>query len=116
MIFDQLRQANQTWHQTSFQLIRANGFFERGVYRRIDSQITWHKGNIQPASQRAIERLPEGTRSDGAIVLFTDVALRTAESSDYPADRIVCLGTEYEVSQSDGWSSHRRYTCTKVGQ
>jgi len=113
---DALREAAGQWHNQCYQLKRTTGFYERGVYIRAETDLTWQSGNVQPASQAAIERLPEGSRKDGAITIFTHADLRTAASPNDVADRIVYQGVEYEVGGEEKWPSHSRYTCTKVGQ
>ena len=113
---DALREALSQRHTKCFQLKRTNGFYERGIYRRIDSETTWESGDVQPASQAAIERLPEGSRTDGAITVFTHARMRTAASPNDVADRILYQGVEYEVSGEQIWPSDNVYTCTKVGQ
>ena len=113
---DSLAEAASVFRDGCFQLIRTTGFYERGVYKRLDPVISWHKGDFQPASQADVERLPEGSRSNGAIVLFTDLELRPAEAPNAVADRIAYKGVQYEVSGAENWRSHNRYTLTKVGQ
>lgn len=110
------KQAAAIWYVHCFQLIRTEGFYDRGVYQRINTEVSSHKGNVQPAQQADIDRLPEGSRTDGAVTLFTDLALRTSESPNAIADRIMYQGVEYEVSGVERWPSHSRYTLTKVGQ
>lgn len=112
-----LQHAAASWYRHCFQLVRSHGFYDRGVYRKASTpDISWQRGNIQPASQGDIERLPEGTRSDGAVTVFTGAFMRTAAAPNQVADRIMFKGVEYEVSQVEYWASHNRYVCTKVGQ
>ena len=109
-------QAAKVWYNKAFQLKRTSGFYDRGVYQRRGTELSWHKGNFQPSGQRDIERLPEGSRADGSVVLFTCVSMRTAEAGQGVADRVLFKGTEYEVSTVEAWPSHYRYVLTKVGQ
>lgn len=111
-----LSQAAARRYKHSFQLVRAEGFYDRGVYKRTGTTITPQFGNFQPASQSDIERLPEGARTDGALVLFTAAFMRAAAAPNQVADRIMYDSVEYEVGSTFYWSSHNRYTLTKVGQ
>ena len=111
-----LRAAAETWYVHCFQRVRTNGFYERGIYRRINSEVTSHRGNVQPATGKDIARLAEGSRADGALTVFCDVEMRTAESPNQVADRVLYNGTEYEVSNVERWHVYSRYTLTKVGQ
>ena len=113
---DALAVAAATWYTQCFQIKRTNGFYERGIYRRVNSELTWAKGNIQPASKLDVERLPEGSRADGALTAFADVTLRTTEAPNEVADRVLYQGVEYEVSGVERWPSYNRYVWTKVGQ
>ncbi len=109
-------QAAAFWYRHPFQLLRRAGYYDRGVYQTRACAPTWHKGNFQPAGQRDVDRLPEGSRTDGAVVLFTDVELRTTDAPNAVADRVAYQGVTYEVSGLERWPSHKRYTLTKVGQ
>jgi hypothetical protein len=112
----QLAGAASTWYRDCFQLKRSNGFYEKGVYRRINSELSNHRGNIQPASKAQVERLPEGMRADGAISIFTDLVMRTADPPNQVADRVMVKGIEYEVGDVERWASYNEYVCAKVGQ
>jgi hypothetical protein len=111
-----LKQAAGVWYRHRFQMVRAEGFYDNGTYKRLPPQLSWQRGNIQPASQRDVERLPEGARADGAVTVFSGALMRTHGSPNELADRIMYNGTEYEVSTAAYWESHNVYTCTKVGQ
>lgn len=112
----QLAAAARTHYRHCYQCKRAQGFYDRGVYVRLTPDLTCHRGNFQPAAQKDIQRLPEGSRADGAVTLYSDVEHKTAEAPNQVADRILYNGTEYEVSTAEYWSSHNRYILTKVGQ
>lgn len=97
--------------------IRPKGFYSSGVFVPTTPEESFCRGNIQPASQEDIERLPEGARSDGAVTVFTLADLKTAEVSPTKvADRIRHDDTLYEVSSVSHWPSNNRVVCTKVGQ
>lgn len=112
----QLRSAAGRWYKHCYQAVRPGGHYDRGVYLRIDDDTTCHRGNFQPAAQKDIQRLPEGSRADGAVTLYTHTTHQTTESPNQVADRITYNGIEYEVSTGEQWQSHNRYVLTKVGQ
>ena len=111
-----LKQAAARFYVHCFEVLRSEGFFDRGIFKKLPAAPFFCKGNIQPASQATVERLPEGARRDGALTLFTDLQLRTADSPDTVADRIAYQGTVYEISGFEHWSSHSEYVLTKVSQ
>lgn len=113
---DALQAAASSWYTQCFQVKRVDGFYDQGVYQRLTPQLSWAKGNIQPASQLDVERLPEGARADGALTVFTDADLRTTEAPNQVADRVFVQGVEYEISTVERWPAYNRYTLTKVGQ
>jgi hypothetical protein len=106
------------FYRHSYQRLRAEGYYDQdtGHYVRLTPETSWHRGNFMPAGQKQIERLPEGTRADGAQTLYTDADLRTGEAPNQVADRVMYNGTEYAVSATSGWASHNWYVMTKVGQ
>jgi hypothetical protein len=112
----QLAGAARRWYKHRYQLKRTAGFYDSGQYVRLPPTTSFHSGNFMAPSQKQIERLPVGSRADGAQTLYTDVALRTAESPNQLADRVLFNGTEYEVSSGEQWASHNWYIVTKVGQ
>lgn len=111
-----LSTAAALWYVHPFQLKRSSGFYDRGVYVRCEAKLSWHKGNFMPLGQAQVERLPEGARSEGAVTLYTDVALITADAPNQVADRVLRDGREYEVSSGQQWASHKWYVLTEVGQ
>ena len=113
---DQLAGAAQIWYVHCYQAKRTEGFYERGIYQRNSSALSWHQGNIQPASKAQIERLPEGGRADGAITIYTQSTHRTAAAPNDLADRVLYQGVEYEISAVEHWPAYNEYLCTKVGQ
>ncbi len=61
--------------------------------------------SLQPANHTELLRLPEGLRTRGAIVIFTDGDLRTAnESLNQEADRVVHQGEEWEIVKLDDYT------------
>jgi hypothetical protein len=65
-----------------------------------------------------LERLPEGQRSNGAVKIYTQAELNTADSpGQVPADLLLYEGTRYEVATLDDWVTHggfRKYIGTRV--
>lgn len=112
----QLTQAAARWYVHCFQVLRTEGFYDRGIYRKVKSETFFCKGNLQPASQAQVDRLPEGARRDGALTMYTKAQLRTADSPNTVADRVLYNGVEYEISGFEHWTSHSEYTLTKVAQ
>jgi hypothetical protein len=94
----------------------ATGFYSRGHYIKGEPAYSWHRGNFMAPEQWQIQRLPEGSRIDGAVTLYTAAELVTAGSPNQTADRILFKGTEYEVSAGERWTSHNWYILTKAGQ
>jgi hypothetical protein len=79
-------------------------------------------GGIQPAGPKDLQRLPEGQRTDAAIVIFTDLDLLTGDAPDTQADHViprapgVYCGVEFEIQSVEPWPRHRKYLAVKVGQ
>ena len=111
-----LRNAARRWYVHKFQVKRTEGFYVRGVYQKVRSELIWGCGNFQPASKKETERLPEGARVDGALTLYTDAQLRSVDSPNTVADRVLYNGIEYEVSTGEYWPSHNLFVVTKVAQ
>lgn len=60
--------------------------------------------SVQPATQEELQRLPEGTRSEGAVVVFTVEPLRTVQTAvGTQADTFVYNGVGYQVDIVDTW-------------
>lgn len=112
----QLQAVTEIWYRDCFQIIRTEGYYDRGVYKKTGSKPMPGRGNIQPASQKDTERLAEGSRTDGAVSLFTSLVLRPVDSPNTVADRIMFKGIEYEVSTAEYWPAFNKYVCTKVAQ
>ena len=107
--------------RTCVDAIRDAGYFDKG--RWIDAPpITFDfKAGVQPAPPEMIQRLPEGSRAEGAKVIFPEPsapALRTAKSGDigHNADRLTIDGQQYEVALVEPWRQHTRYGVTRFGQ
>jgi hypothetical protein len=108
--------AARMFYRHRFQLKRTTGFYDRGHYVRLPPTYGWHKGNLMAPSREQTQRLPEGTRIDGALTLYTDVFLQTTKSPNEIADRIIWGNVEYEVTDGERWASHKWYILTKVEQ
>lgn len=118
------RMARQT-----FEVVRRGGAYDsNGRYQRTAESALCCRGNVQVASPRDIERLPEGSRAQGAISIWGCYRLDTGEQLELVAtgpgesgsgqmgDRVVYSGTEYEVSSISNWARHRKYICTRAQQ
>ncbi len=101
---------------------RRGGSFVAGRWVDAATATTFEaRANVQPAPSEAIARLPEGSRKDGAIVIFlSDVSidLQTVENPTVNADIVTrqFTGARFEVAMVDIWPRHRRYTATRFGQ
>ncbi len=72
---------------------------------------------IVPASNKDLQRLPEGERSGDVVKILTATELRTAESSaSRLSDRISYLGRTYEVEDVDVWPGFYDAIARRVGQ
>lgn len=107
-----------------FDIKRRTGFYEGGRYVKSEADTICARGNVQPSTLNDLKRLPEGSRTDGAITIFGAFCLETGERIELKnggapnevADRIVFDGIMYEVSGIGAWPQHRRYIATKAGQ
>ena len=60
--------------------------------------------SVQPAGQQQLRRLPEGTRTEGAVVVFAVERLRTENiETGEQADHILSNGVDYQVETVDDW-------------
>ncbi len=89
---------------------------DNGRYIRTNGQPRPVRGNVQPAPRDVVQRLAEGTRTDGARVFFTTAHLTIAESPGRLSDLARFDGVEYEVAAVAPWRNHRAYTLTRHGQ
>lgn len=90
------------------------GRYSPGTSRRFEA-----RGSIQPATTDEIQLLPEGTRSDGAVTIWTKCDLKIGSSRDKEPDHAFFNGVEYEVRAEADWFHHgafRRYVAVKAGQ
>lgn len=76
---------------------------------------------IQPAGPKDLERLPEGQRTNAAIVLWTAATLSTGDVPGTRPDRVVPCGSifpgvTFEIQSVEVWPRHNRYLAIKVGQ
>jgi len=80
------------------------------------------QGGIQPAGPKDLQRLPEGQRTDAAIVIYTDAELLTGDAPDTQPDRVipqgpgVYRGIEFEIQSVEQWPRYRKYLALKAGQ
>jgi len=79
------------------------------------------RGSIQPATPKDLQRLPEGQRTDGSIVIYTDCELLTGDAPGTRADHVIPCGSayngiEFEIQSLEIWPRHRKYIAIKVGQ
>ena len=78
--------------------------------------VTIH-ASVQPATDRDMQRLPEGRRQTGAVKLFTNDTL-LIEIGTQKADRVTLPTGTYEVAQADAWQNgvinHNAYLCVRV--
>lgn len=112
-----------------FDVVRRGGFYDgNGIFRRsIEPQFA-ARGNVQVASPRDIQQLPEGSRVQGAIAIWgcfrvdtgASVELRATGLDDSGAekmgDRVLYGDTEYEVTAISSWARHAKYICTRAQQ
>lgn len=112
---------------TRVDVIRRSGFYDRGRCRPSDADPVPIMANVQPAPRDVVQRLPEGSRADGAIVLFAIRGLRelgelrvaaaaTSTSPEVLGDKLVVDGVEYVLEAVERWGNHRRYVATRHGQ
>lgn len=60
--------------------------------------------SVQPMSQKQLARLPEGTRAEGAVAVYSKQPLRTVRQSDArQADEFCYNGVDYQVQSVDDW-------------
>lgn len=81
--------------------IQAVGQNGRATYT---SQITYGIGVVSPANTAELLRLPEGSRTQGAITVRTVMRLSAGDPSGYPADTVAWQGATYTVRQVNDWS------------
>lgn len=100
----------------SVEVTPRSGVWDKGRFIRSDERTLSVRGNMQPAPRDAIQRLPEGTRRDGAMMFYTLGVLSLANAPDTQSDLIRFEGVEYEVAGEQRWRNHRAYTLTRHGQ
>lgn len=67
------------------------------------------RGNIQPASGRERQEMPEGDFEKETIVIFTTEPL-TAGDAEARADRVFYHGSPYRVRLAEPWRFHAGFT------
>ncbi len=61
--------------------------------------------SISPMTGADLQRLPEGQRAEGTVLIITPEKLLTVDASECRiADRVNYLGIDYQVSQVNDWS------------
>jgi len=98
---------------------REPGEYIRGRYSQPEPREFQTRGSIQPATDDEIQLLPEGTRSDGAVSIWTECDLKIGSLRDQEPDHVLFNGIEYEVRAEADWFHHgafRRYVAGKAGQ
>jgi galactose-6-phosphate isomerase len=60
-------------------------------------------GSIQPATPQALRRLPEGTRVEGSISVYTSLRLMMQTETQQP-DEISWGGRSYQVADVRDWT------------
>jgi hypothetical protein len=75
------------------------------------------QASVQPAGAEDMQRLPEGQRLTGAVRIYTNDLLMTAEG-DQKADVVVTSQGRYEVRVAERWENglipHNFYLCTRI--
>jgi hypothetical protein len=60
--------------------------------------------SVQPLSQKMLARLPEGTRAEGTVVVFSKEPLKTVRTSEAKqADEFCYNGVDYQVQSVEDW-------------
>ncbi|KKM68183.1 hypothetical protein LCGC14_1463380 [marine sediment metagenome] len=100
---------------------RDAGYFDNGRWINADPERFEFQANVQPSTARTIERLPEGSRSQGAKTIYPapgSGTLRTADAGDdgYNADQVTIDGRVYEIAMVEAWRQHTSYVATRLGQ
>ncbi len=108
--------------KTCVSIERRSGHYDRGIWIENATAETFEiKASVQPAPPDTIQRLPEGSRKDGAKVIFPGPgfpSLRTAAAGDdgQNADLATIDGQQYEIAMVEPWRQHTRYVATRFGQ
>ncbi len=100
---------------------RETGRWEKGRWITGKPERFDIRANVQPAPPDTIQRLPEGSRRDGARVIFPRAGsrvMRTAEAGDggHSADLVTIDGERFEIATVEPWRQHKRYVATRFGQ
>ncbi len=88
----------------TYTVTRPAGSFTAG--RWVEGTATTFEivANIQPATPKELERLPEGQRTREVIAVWTDTELKTATVPvGSRGDRIAYGGASYEVQAVERW-------------
>ncbi len=74
------------------------------VVGKLDESRFVIEASVQPLTQKELQLLPEGARTQGRVKIYTQTELLTAEVSECKMpDRIRYRGVEYLVKEVDDW-------------
>ena len=82
---------------------RAAGTFTNGLYVAGTTSTVYAQANIQPASIRDLETLPEGQRNKETIAIYSKVELYPAVENSIQGDLVTHSSKTYEVKQVRDW-------------
>lgn len=120
MMMDLSRTIQRLGGTEPFTVERRNaGQVINGRHVRADARFFKGTGAIQNSDADTIAMLPEGTRADDAVTIWTTAQLRTAKDNAHEADKVTARGDVWEVHAVKTW--HRegnffRCVCVRSGQ
>lgn len=80
------------------------GSYVSGVYQDGLTSTIAMGACVQPARPKDVQALPEGLRSEQALLVFTAVALNAATAAGAKGDTFAFEGATYEVRQTEPWN------------
>jgi hypothetical protein len=98
---------------------RGKGQIVKGRHLEARAKQIQATGAVQQAEPKAMDMLPEGTRQDETLSVWTTTRVRTARADSHDADILQIRGDRYEVLNVADWSREGGYyqaTVVKVGQ
>jgi hypothetical protein len=104
---------------------RQNGSLVNGTWVATAPDDVAIMASVQPATARDMQNLPQGRRTNGAYVLYSDTEMLTTIAGDNDlgldprkADRITLFGEVFETMIVDPWQNdvlnHYRVLVAKV--